>query len=557
PEMRRSVQDRIGVPAADHKISGRHLAIHQARWREDRLWLAWRYHSVDYLGRVGAGDWVETCSHIAPVSLPDLRSDPTPADLPAAVELGLGSPLPAPALLFEVMDGSVYVSAADAVYRLRGKAADKLPVSVKGHARLQAVNGRLVICAADTILAYDPQRDRVETLASARRRPATNLLDARNGLGLPVPAPSGCLRVAVAGEVFEYEFVLRAWRALPNFKLPMFADEVRVHDDAVEFHTPPHRPVGLACRLPANSTNWFFTALRLPPTPMIGFMTSIGPSLPGLPEWMPADPDLSPAVIATASGSNLVWAIMGLQFDVVGNHEYASLRSTNGCHTRLAAFRRGVTQPAVIPLWLDLPTNTLHRTGFGGLSAGGLAPGEQLVSTPHGLVYLVPGVPGFWLVPWNDLLPRVEAELARLAAVQDLPAPPPRGSDRTALWLRKYDGNGDGKLDYREFHLFALGERMVGEGANSHGWMSVPTVFKMADKNQDGGLDAAELVTLKGVPGARPAGQTTVPGSLLLKYDKNKNGRLDPEEMEAFIADRKKAGQPLPGESAPKPKPQP
>ncbi|MEQ2009115.1 MAG: hypothetical protein ABMA26_20225, partial [Limisphaerales bacterium] len=420
PEMRRSVQDRIGVPAPDHKISARYLSIHQARWREDRLWLAWKHYSSDYLGRAGAGSWVETCSHLAPVSLPDLRSEPTPPDLPAMVALELASPLPAPALLFEVLAGQVYLSGSNAVYRVRGKEVEKLSVSVNGYARLHAVNGRLVICAADTILAYDPQRDTVETLASSRRRPATNLLDARNSIGLPVPAPAppGCLRVAVAGDVFEYDFAGRQWRGLPNFKLPVFADEVRVHDDAVEFHTPAHRPVGLACRLPANSTNWLFTAMRLPPTPLIGFMASIGASLPGLPEWMPADPDMSPAVIATASGSNLVWAITGIQFANEGNREYATLRSTNGIHTQLAAYRAGVKQPAVIPLWLDLPANALHRTSIGRFTAGGLMPGEQLLSTPHGLVYLVPGVPGFWLMPWSDLLPRVEPELARLAAAQ-------------------------------------------------------------------------------------------------------------------------------------------
>lgn len=558
PEMRRSLQDRIGVPAPDHKISARYLSIHQARWREDRLWVAWKHYSSDYLGRVGAGSWVETCSHLAPVSLPDLRSELTPPELPAAVALELSSPLPAPALLFEVLAGQVYLSGSNAVFRLRGKELEKLPLAVSGYARLQAVNGRLVICAADTILAYDPQRDAVETLASSRRRPATNLLDARNSLGLPVPAPAppGCLRVAVAGDVFEYDFAARQWRVLPNFKLPVFADEVRVHDDAVEFHTPAHRPVGLACRLPANSTNWLFTAMRLPPTPLIGFMASIGASLPGLPEWMPADPDMSPAVIATASGSNLVWAIAGIQFANDGNREYATVRSTNGVHTRLAAYRTGVKQPAVIPLWLDLPENALHRTGIGRFTAGGLPPGEQLVSTPHGLIYLVPGVPGFWLVPWSELLPRVEPELTRLAAAQNQP-PPPRGSDRSALWLRNYDANSDGKLDLREFHLFALGERLVGDGANFSGWMSVPTRFRMADKNQDSGLNAVELATLKDVPGARPAGQTNAPGSLMLRYDKNKNGRLDPDEMEAFIADRKKAGEAVPPGATPGVKPKP
>jgi len=548
PEMRRTLQERFGATAPDHKINARYLAIHHAAWREDKLWLAWKHYSHDYLGNPTRNWWSESCSHVSPVSLPDLKGDARPPDLPPLIAFGMEPSLPVPTMPFEVLDGQVYVAGSNAVYRVRGDQAERLPVSVSGYSRLQAVHGRLVVCAAGAILAYDPKQDTVETLASARRRPALNLLDQLDNLGLPVPVAvaGGRLRVAVQSDVYEYDFLTRQWSALPNFRRPANTTNIRVHEDAVEFHTAAHHPVGFACRLPATATNWLFTAMRIPPSPQPGFMFSVGPSLPGLPEWMPADPELSPVVIATASGSNLVWAITAIKFEADPASEHPSLGATKGVHARLAAYRVGVKQPAVVPLWFDLPPNALHRSAISLFRGGGRIATDQLMSTPHGLVCLSPAVPGFWLLPWSELLPRVEPELARLAAEQSQPLP--RGSDRSALWLRNYDGNRDGKLDYREFHWFALGERLVTDGM---GWMQLKTRFTVADKNRDGGLDAAELASMTGMPSARPPGQTNAPGSLMLKYDKNKNGRLDPEEMEAFIADRKKAGEPVPPGAVP------
>ena len=75
---------------------------------------------------------------------------------------------------------------------------------------------------------------------------------------------------------------------------------------------------------------------------------------------------------------------------------------------------------------------------FGKFSA---SPGH-LLATPLGLVYRAESVPGFWVIPWSDIMPRVEAQFAQLAAARDArPVPPEKHRGKQLLYTYDLDGN--------------------------------------------------------------------------------------------------------------------
>ncbi len=87
--------------------------------------------------------------------------------------------------------------------------------------------------------------------------------------------------------------------------------------------------------------------------------------------------------------------------------------------------------------------------------------------------------------------------------------------------LKKFDTNGDGKLDDTE--RMAMREAMKAE------------MLKKYDKDGDGKLSEDERKAMQAEMAARHK-------ELLDKYDANKNGKLDPEEIQAARA----AGEKIP-----------
>ncbi|MEQ2009117.1 MAG: EF-hand domain-containing protein, partial [Limisphaerales bacterium] len=183
-----------------------------------------------------------------------------------------------------------------------------------------------------------------------------------------------------------------------------------------------------------------------------------------------------------------------------------------------------------------------------------------LLATPPGLVYRAEAVPGFWFIPWSDVLPRVEAEFTKLAAVRA--ARPAPGNHRGRQLLHTYDLDQDGKVTGGEFAGLFSGEKLDAD-ANASRMLSMH--FNNADKNRDGGLDGNELsavgdlIRARSVPssvqlpprigfGGPPTGpgQPRLPGqpfrpqspftqqSDLKQFDKNQDGRIDEEEAKAL-----------------------
>lgn len=559
PELRRPVQSFFSYPLnAERPVYQRKLVVQDWLWSEDRLWVAWRH---DLTGRAPGGFVFQGCSHVAGYALPDFAGDEHPDALPEPVQL--------PALFqpptqqrtgrFAVVGGQLFVAGSNTVWRVAKGASAPLKLELVGEPVLGAAHGRLLISVPDELYLHDVRAGTTELLASARRRPGLNAADFfAQGHGHIAELPGGRMRVFFkTGAAFDYDFAVRTWTTLPGMQGTVH----RIHADALEGLSTAGNGVFLSHLLPHAGTNWQLAAMRLPPPPRDVQAMSTGIRLPGVPRWYPADRELSPAWLGTTVLSNRFWTVTGLDLQR-GSNSIAMRAATNGHHVRLAAWRHDLPQPAVIPLWLELPAGALltgpeGRGGNLGQPAG--VPGT-LLATPPGLVYRVGPASGFWFIPWGDVLPRVETQFAQQVAARA--ARPNPGNHRGRQLLHTYDLDYSGKVEGGEFAALYSGEKL---DADPNASRSLFSQFNNADRNRDGGLDGNELsavgdlIRARSVPssvqlpprigfGGPPFGprQPGLPGQSfrppspftqqpdLKQFDKNQDGRIDEEEGKAM-----------------------
>lgn len=588
PELHRPPQAFVAFPLPErHFVERRLLDVQAWAWAEERLWLAWRHEISIKVPGTGRGDgfWVpQGCTHIAGYTLPDFAGEDHPEALPGAVAL------PTDNVHFQnrqpgrfaVVDGQLFAAGSNTVWRVAKAGSAPLKLPLAGLPALAAVHGRLIIAVPDELYAHDVRAGTQELLASGRRRPAANPADpGALGIGLATELPNGRMRVFfTGGGGFDYDFANRQWAAVarpPGAVLRPVGD----HWSATVTSGLQYSVLRL---LPDTGTNWQFASIRLPAPPgdVHAFMT--GAPLAGIPLWAAADRALVPAGLAAASRSNLFWAVTGLDFHRGQTNHDTFMLAANGCHVRLAAWRKDLAQPAEIPLWLELPEGALTRLGvaltqthnFPGKLAA--APGA-LLATPPGLVYRAESVPGVWFIPWADVLPRVEAQFARLAAARAArPAPGPQPG---AQLLHRYDLDGDNQLNGVEFGALFFGEKLNPDVNSAR--TSLPNLFNAMDRNRNHVIEADEMLAggelLRprtpgsspmvfrppgfpggGAPGSFPPrsglpgrpgqpGQTPTgppPPEILERYDKNRNGKMDPEEMQELLRDQLRGTAPRP-----------
>lgn len=590
PELRRSVESMVGFPLpSNHRVERRQVELHEWAWAEERLWVAWRHWLSVHAPGVGEGWVVQECSHVASYALPDLAGDANPDALPPAVELSANFEPNQPGGRFAVVGGHLFVSGSNTVWRVGKGGSEPLKLALADQPRLAAVHGRLLISVPDELYAYDVKTGTAELLASGRRRPALNRADPTAlGLGQVAELPGQRMRVFFTlGSGFDFDFASRVWTSAPG--APSLVR--RAHGE-VWTTTTMGENVGFLNVLWPAATNWQLAALRLPPPPHeLSFFTTLS-QLPGVPQWFPRDRSLSPAGLAATAHSNLFWTVTGLDFHQGHTDQDTFMLSTNGSHVRLAVWRADLTQPAVIPLWLEMPAGSLSRLSVGLAQSrkftGKLAaaPGTLLATSP-GLVYRAEAVPGFWFIPWSDVLPRVEAQFAQLAAARA--ARPEPGNHRGRQLLHRYDLDGDGKVAGAEFAALYSGEKLDTDGLRTR--FDLTSRFLSADRNRSGDLDAEELLGFAsmlralssgapqvgfGPPGFRPPGSPGAggpgfptgpagflpgagvpprpgqmpagppPPEILERYDKNKNGKIDPDEMQELLRDQYRGTAPRP-----------
>jgi hypothetical protein len=133
------------------------------------------------------------------------------------------------------------------------------------------------------------------------------------------------------------------------------------------------------------------------------------------------------------------------------------------------------------------------------------------------------------------------------------PSAAPMRSARAAELLKRFDKNGDGKLDddeLAEAHEVMMKEQMARQAAKSAspegGERFRQMMLEMFDKNHDGRLDDDERAEARKYAEAHGLGEGgAVREALIKRFDKNRDGKLDAAEtaeLRKFLEARRASG---------------
>jgi Ca2+-binding EF-hand superfamily protein len=127
--------------------------------------------------------------------------------------------------------------------------------------------------------------------------------------------------------------------------------------------------------------------------------------------------------------------------------------------------------------------------------------------------------------------PAAAAPVAPAASPVPAPAPAPKLSEKDAALLKRYDKNGDGKLD--EDELAAAHEAMRDEQMARTEGLPQPArekILERFDTNHDGRLDDDERAVMRKT---LADGQAAFRARLMERFDTNHDGKLDQTERAA------------------------
>ena len=406
---------------------------------------------------------------------------------------------------------------------------------VPGTGGLSRVGGRLFLVSGDSIMEMKENGKGAAVLASARRRPPVNLLDAAGNFANILPGPHGGLRTIIGGTVYDQAPGRNDWSqtaAVAAGNQPLSA--TILDGGAV-----------LKCGSPDQETEWqllrdgdisFEKILKESPLPRPFGRRPPTKGLSPVARWNhPWGISLLRASIALDASN--VWVFSGnLNLDVHGKGKPA-LEEQAGHHALLLGYENDLDNPALIPLRFDLKDGTIPNgllTRYSGLIANpadddfrSYSPGRIIFNaTPDGHVITAEHIPGFWLIPRSEVMERVQTEMEQLRARQD------RESAVTAqrwadlmhkfhldhkdnftadeksamiddplfleLELPNIDLNQNGVLDADELQFFDLNKDGILNPKEISGiqqtWkLLAAQVMKDFDRNGDGVLDASEL----------------------------------------------------------------
>jgi Ca2+-binding EF-hand superfamily protein len=139
------------------------------------------------------------------------------------------------------------------------------------------------------------------------------------------------------------------------------------------------------------------------------------------------------------------------------------------------------------------------------------------------------------------------AQKRKSAAPRDTPQAGQPGAARLkAELIKRFDANGNGRLDPEEMQAARAAAAKAGQGQNFDA-ITRQELLKHFDRNGDGQLDAAEQKAAREATANRTQGSragSTRQQAVLKEFDANGNGKLDPAEKQAAkqAAKRKQRG---------------
>ena len=394
------------------------VAIHACCFRERRLWLAVRFDELasnpgkqSYFGR----------GVLFAVDPDTLRSDAYVLD-PKSFQLPprtLGGPADRS---FEIHKDWLYVSSLGAVKRfsLQAKTWQDLPIPFEGHARVSVIDDRLLCSTDDSIFELAPDGKEVRLLASTRRRPAQTALDNLNKYGRPplLKGPAGATLAVIQGKLYEREPEAADWKELPCPADPSLL-RLSVFDAGWLLVLGSDFNESRMFTLREGSDAFDLLLVQPPRNPVRG------PFMPGqrkhqepapAARWPMPENVRAVSCPACLAGDSL-WVFNGAFNFLRTENNRIGLKDHDGRHAELLEFEQGRSKPLTIPVRFELPPEPFprevnqHLLGFG---PGGVTP-VLMQHTPKGLVISAGEVPGFWLIPPEELVERRQRRLTELS----------------------------------------------------------------------------------------------------------------------------------------------
>jgi len=402
------------------------VCIYSCSYREGRLWVEVHFNDPEGTSK---GTPFDRGLFFA-VDLDTLRTEAISPD-PKLVVLPhrrLSYPMDR---AFEVHKGDLYVSSQGAIkrYSLRTKAWDELPVPLQGHARISVIGDRLFFSTDDSILELAPDGKEVRLLASSRRRPAQTILDGLNGYGYPplLKGPGESVVTFLQGKLYVHEPQAPDWKALP---CPADLTDLRwsAFDPGMLLRSEPSYKDQRMFLL-AQSSATFELLLVQPrqsgPSGIPGFSPLIRQQpAASAPRW-PTPQNVRAINCPACLGANSLWIFNGpLAFETTSDNR-AVWKARDGRHADLLELEPGRAQPFVAPLWFEVPQGPVEKQFLKAVRSfgpQGVTP-VLLQHTPKGLVLTAGEIPGFWLIPQEELAARKKTWLQTLTPAGEGPGP--------------------------------------------------------------------------------------------------------------------------------------
>jgi len=442
---------------------------------------------------------------------------------------------------FEIIGDNLFFNRGGGVqrYSMRSKKWEDLPVPESGE--LTVVEGKLFIVNKNSILELNEDGKETKVLASTRRRPAINVLDTLGNYAHLLPGPDGLLRAIIGGKVYDQIKGSDGWTLTADASTNNPSIPARIPDEG--FVLASASPDGAIAwqMIPRNGTS-LETVLYEP-----AYFKNLRTILPGAPlrsrkpsplsHWNhPRDIPLFNSPMVLDDGN--LWFFYGdLTLEVIASGKPRFMEES-GRHALLVEFRKDSPEASIVPLWFGLKEGAFTPEALANML--GVISGDGKVQThpvgartfnltPDGIVVTAARIPGFWLIPWTDIEPRMEALVQQQAAAEKA-----RLDTQEQHWaelLQKYH------LDHREKFTPEEKEAMIDDplflelempqiDTNHNGRIDAEELA-FFDANQDGVLDPKELDGLN-------QAWSLLAAQIMKEIDRNGDGELDPSELQAY-----------------------
>src|ERR1043166_99802 len=440
--------------------------------------------------------------------------------------------------MFEIFRGRLYYSAGNVikVYDLQTQKWSDIQAPIRDHARLFFIHDRLLLATRDSILEIKDNQAII--LASARRRPAMNIVDAVDIFNFPLlfAGADRSIRALVAGTVFSLDTSGKWSQASTNSFSTVYLEFAPMREKQSSFDEGIALHNGL--RNPASRSLWVWFSDQS--SPELWFHSSLVPppvfGSPPAAKWRLPTTTLLASAIAVEDSR--VWFLEGRIPPPEGT-------------LSLYAYSRLGDEPGKVSIRFEAPApDQVSQETYVEMV-------PILLPSPAGLIVLRRGVAGFWLVPPAVLAVATQPEQDGVAAgkkyrdyiaatfhsnpVTFNPKQTPLSfGDPTVFryeW-RAMDKNGNLILDADELSYFDFNSNTTAEPTEIDAYNAVQKSLTRQwiadfDLNHDGGLDRNELDAL-----AKTARNGSgIAAAALARFDRNQDGKLDPAEFEIMLHD--------------------